>query len=147
MLDELARGRQEAGGAVTSVEMYQLMGQDSFEEAGAQTALANPSTRKSLRDRTLLIFPRTSAPAAVRVPHSLAHEVRVEVATGYVDPVEQLSSTRLRSALAAATAANAPTLPVAGIHEAVWRAAAERCLYAPLPCRSHRSRRTGCGCR
>ena len=66
--------------------------------------------------------------------------MRIEIASGYIDAVEQLSSTRLRQALAeaAATAGSeeehtiAPPPEALGIHPAVWREAAVRRLYAPL---------------
>ena len=40
-----------------SVKMYQLMGQDSFEEKSTQEALALKHVRDYMR-RTLLVFPR-----------------------------------------------------------------------------------------
>ena len=121
--------RTECGGAVP--RMYQLMGQDSFEESGCQVALSNARTRDSIRGRTLLLFPRTSASATIDVPPSIARDVDVEVARGYADPVPMLSSTALRKALADA-AADAPQR-VEGIHAVVWRAARAGKLYVPLP--------------
>ena len=125
-----------------SVVAVQLIGQDSFEEPGAQHAFSDAATRRTMQSRSLLVFPRSTAEpngtATVRVPVVLSQGgVTVEVAAEYRDPYSQLSSTRLRKALALASNSagdpGAADAPPEGVHEAVWRRAAERRTYAPLP--------------
>ena len=120
----------------SQVHIYQLMGQDSFEDPGARLAFSNASTLSTMQGRTILLFPRTTTPSTIHVPPNLIRQgVRVEVARSYVDIVEQLSSTRLRTALAAAAASSEATdadTPVVGIHPSVWQAAVARGLYTPV---------------
>ena len=53
---------RKAGGA--RVGLYQLMGQDSLEANGAQHALRDAHVQHSLKGRTLVVYPRTTQPAA-----------------------------------------------------------------------------------
>ena len=129
----------------TPVRIFQLMGQDSFEDAGGVAAFNNPNTRKYMQGRTILLFPRTTAPSPIHVPPELSSSgLDVQVAAGYLDPVPGLSSTRLRARLTAlcrGAQLGAPPegihgaqlgAPPEGIHESVWRLAVARRLYAPL---------------
>ena len=97
------RGGGGRGGGGPRVSMFQLMGQDSFEQPGAQSALQSENVRRNIR-RTLIIYPRSSCetvkvnPAITR-PDKRSNSVRVQVASDYSDPVKDLSSTRVRAAL------------------------------------------------
>lgn len=116
--------RGEYGGRV-DVEMYQILGQDAFEDRGG---FRDEETRRQfMRGRTMLVLPRSTSAAAVDVPAEWARDVTIEVLRSYVDPDPQLSSSRLRPALADPFADDA-AVP-AGIHPTVWRAARARRLY------------------
>ena len=127
--EELSR---EGPSRTTPVHIFQLMGQDSFEDAGGVEAFRNQSTRQYMQGRTILLFPRTTAPSPVHVPTSLLRDLDVRVAADYRDPVPELSSTRLRARLTELSHGAHLGAPPEGIHESVWRLALARRLYAPL---------------
>ena len=124
--------RREGPSRTTPVHIFQLMGQDSFEDAGGVEAFRNQSTRQYMQGRTILLFPRTTAPSPVHVPTSLLRDLDVQVAADYRDPVPELSSTRLRARLTELSHGAHLGAPPEGIHESVWRLALARRLYAPL---------------
>ena len=125
--------RREGGPSrTTPVHIFQLRGQDSFEDAGGVEAFRNQSTRQYMQGRTILLFPRTTAPSPVHVPTSLLRDLDVQVAADYRDPVPELSSTRLRARLTELSHGAHLGAPPEGIHESVWRLALARRLYAPL---------------
>ena len=105
------------------VAAYQIMGQDSFEEPGAQKALSYPNILHNL-SRTLLLFPRDGYSDAVEISEVL--RPYVEVVPAYKDPME-FSSTAARAAIAAGE-------QPAAVHPAVLACAAARGLYRPVLC-------------
>ena len=142
----------ELGGGVAAhhVRIYQLLGQDSFEDT--VRVFLDARRLETMLHWSIVLFPRTSAPKPVVVPPDVTtmaakFNVRFEVAESYRDPTPQLSSTRLRKALADASTPYAAAVepaagsgPPEGIHPAVWTAAVARGVYAPLApsaCRLH----------
>ncbi len=92
MCDAIAKQWREGG---AEVKMFQIMGQDSFEEKSAQEALHLKHVRDGLH-RTLLIFPREGSRKTIEVPRDLARHV--EVVDTYHDAAK-FSSTKARAAL------------------------------------------------
>jgi adenylate kinase family enzyme len=149
------------GGGARRVCIYQLLGQDSFEDT--LHVFSDPRRLETMRGWTILLFPRTTAPSPIVQPHETLRkaadcDVHFEVALAYRDPTPELSSTRMRKALADAAAHHAAAKaeaeaeakaeaersggggasdkalpgPPEGIHRTVWEAALSRGVYAPL---------------
>eukprot|EP00437_Effrenium_voratum_P050145 CAMPEP_0181521152 /NCGR_PEP_ID=MMETSP1110-20121109/66689_1 /TAXON_ID=174948 /ORGANISM="Symbiodinium sp., Strain CCMP421" /LENGTH=766 /DNA_ID=CAMNT_0023651685 /DNA_START=53 /DNA_END=2351 /DNA_ORIENTATION=- len=93
---ERARYLVEAGG---NAEVYQLLGQDSFEQAVGRSRPKGKGKGKGIFSTStrFLVFPRAGSDESVHIPPDMRR--RVAVVKDYVDPVT-LSSTQIRAAAA-----------------------------------------------
>jgi hypothetical protein len=110
-------------GSGAEVKMFQIMGQDSFEEKTAQEALRLKHVRDNLR-RTLLIFPREGSRKTIDVPRELIRHV--EVVEGYHDALK-FSSTKARTGLSQGETPEA-------VHPAIVELVRSKGMYPRIAC-------------